>query len=71
MSVAYEIVIYPEAREWIQALPSELLKELAEAVSMLELTPWGSDPITEAYPDGPVRPDGGVVRLTGDPCSTK
>lgn len=53
--MTYKIEIDPEARDQIRVLPPGLLKELAEVMSMLELTPWRSMPINEANPDGNVR----------------
>ncbi|GAB3457549.1 hypothetical protein [Actinophytocola sediminis] len=53
--MTYKIEVYPEVRDQIQALPPELLKEFAEAVSMLELTPWNSKPLNEDNPNAAVR----------------
>jgi hypothetical protein len=53
--VAYTIDVDPDAREQIRALPSDVLNALAEAMTMLTLTPWNGDPINENNPSGAVR----------------
>lgn len=53
--MAYEIEIYPDAREQIAALPAEALRPMAEATAMLELTPWNGAPLNNDHPDGAVR----------------
>ena len=53
--MTYLIDISPEAREQIRAMPSELPKQLAEVMAMLELTPWHCPPINDDNPDGAVR----------------
>lgn len=53
--MAYEIEIYPDAREQIHALPAGALPALAEVMAMLELTPWNGSPLNEVNPDGAVR----------------
>lgn len=53
--MAYTIDVDPEAREQIGALPSVVLTALAEAMTVLTLTPWNGDPINKENPDGAVR----------------
>jgi hypothetical protein len=53
--VVYTIDVDHEAREQIRALPAVVLTALAEAMTVLTLTPWNSDPINKENPDGAVR----------------
>ena len=53
--MAYTVDVDPEAREQIGALPSVALTALAEAMTVLTLTPWNGDPINKENPDGAVR----------------
>jgi hypothetical protein len=53
--VAYQIEVYPDAREQIQAVPAVALPALAEVMAMLELAPWAGDPLHAANPDGAMR----------------
>lgn len=66
--MTHKIEISPEAREQIRAMPSELPKQLADVMDVLELTPWNSKPINTDNPDGAVRQftfgDAGNVLLT-------
>jgi hypothetical protein len=60
--VAYRIVTDSRVRDQIRALPAEALPMIAEAMSVLELTPWNGRPYNAAEPDGWMRhldlPDG-------------
>jgi hypothetical protein len=49
--MSYEIDIDLRAQDAIAALPAAALPALAEAITVLELTPWNSRPIN---PDPPV-----------------
>jgi hypothetical protein len=64
--VAYEVEVDLEAREQIAALPAGALLALAEALAMLELTPWNGPPLNKNHPDGEVRtlPFGGAGLIT-------
>lgn len=53
--MAYDIEVYPEARVQIRALPGKGPTALAEAMAMLELTPWNGAPYNETNPDGAMR----------------
>jgi hypothetical protein len=53
--VVYEIEVYPEAREQIRGLPADTLTALAEAMVVLELTPWNGEPYNKANPSGGMR----------------
>ena len=53
--MAYRIVTDPQVRAEIRALPAEVLPLLAEAMGVLELTPWNGRPYNEADPDGWMR----------------
>jgi hypothetical protein len=53
--VAYRIVTDPRVRAQIRALPSDALPLIAEALSVLELTPWNGRPYNAADPDGWMR----------------
>ena len=53
--MGYQIEIYPEAEEQMAALPAEALPALAEAMVMLELTPWAGDSLNKRNPDAEVR----------------
>jgi hypothetical protein len=53
--LSYGFDVDPVAQAQIRALPSAALGALAEAMSMLELTPWSGRPINEDNPQGNVR----------------
>jgi hypothetical protein len=53
--VAYEIEVYPNARDQIGALPPGALAAFAEAMAVLELVPWSGEPHNEKKPDGNMR----------------
>ena len=51
--MAYQVQVDVLAREPIRALPAEALKDLAEAVTVLQISPWSGDPLRQDNPDGP------------------
>lgn len=54
--VTYSIDIDPLAQESIAALPTDALPALAEAFTLLELSPWSGRSVNaEKNPDAPVR----------------
>jgi hypothetical protein len=53
--MSYEIDIDLQAQDDIAALPAMALPALAEAMTVLELTPWNGRPINPDNPDGAVR----------------
>jgi hypothetical protein len=54
--LTYSIDIDPQAQESIAALPTDALLALAEAFTLLELSPWGSRSVNaEKNSDAPVR----------------
>lgn len=53
--MAYRIGIYPEAEDQIVALPAGAQIALAEAMVMMELTPWNGPSINKRNPTGEVR----------------
>ncbi|MBV9010963.1 MAG: hypothetical protein JO309_06060 [Pseudonocardiales bacterium] len=53
--MSYEIDVDLQAQDDIAALPARALLTLAEAMTILELTPWNGRPINSANPDGAVR----------------
>lgn len=53
--MAYELDVDPDAREQIIALSPGALTALAEAMAMLELTPWNGASLNKDNPDGAVR----------------
>jgi mRNA-degrading endonuclease RelE of RelBE toxin-antitoxin system len=53
--VAYRIVTDSRVRAQIRALPAEALRLIAEALSVLELTPWNGGPYNATDPDGWMR----------------
>jgi hypothetical protein len=54
--VSYSIDIDPAAQDAIAALPQPALIALAEALTVLELTPWSGRSVNpERDPDAPVR----------------
>lgn len=55
VGVAYELDVDPDARDQIAALPADALTSLAEAMVMLELTPWNGAPLHKGNPGGAVR----------------
>lgn len=52
IGVSYEIEVYPDAQEQIQALPVGALTALAEVMTMLELTSWNGAPLNRNNPEG-------------------
>lgn len=53
--MTYELDVDPDARSQIMALPTHALTSLAEAMAMLELTPWNGAPLHKDNPGGAVR----------------
>lgn len=53
--MTYEIDVDPGAQEQILALPAHALPQLADAMAMLELTPWNGASVNKSNPDGTVR----------------
>jgi hypothetical protein len=53
--MSYEIDIDLQAQNDIAALPTMALPALAEAMTILELTPWNGRPINPDNPNGAVR----------------
>ena len=53
--MSYAVEVDPEAAEQLDALPHHAALALAEAVAVLELTPWSGEPINTRNPEGPVR----------------
>jgi hypothetical protein len=53
--VTYELDVDPDARSHIMALPTHALTSLAEAMAMLELTPWNGAPLHKDNPGAAVR----------------
>lgn len=53
--MTYRIVTDSRVRAQIRALPGEALPLIAEALSVLELTPWNGRPYNAAKPDGAMR----------------
>lgn len=53
--MAYRIELYAEAEEQISTLPATALPALAEAMVMVELTPWNGAPLYKDKPSGEVR----------------
>lgn len=53
--MSYTVEVDPEAQKQIDALPHHAALALAEAVAVLELTPWSGHPIHTRNPKGPVR----------------
>jgi hypothetical protein len=53
--VSYELDVDPDARIQIMALSAYALTSLADAMAMLELTPWNGAPLHKDNPDGAVR----------------
>ncbi|MGX1773098.1 hypothetical protein ACWIGW_13385 [Nocardia brasiliensis] len=51
----YLIVPDPETTEQIATLPVEVLREFAEVLTVLELTPWAGQPQNIDNPEGAVR----------------
>lgn len=51
----YQIVVYPEAAEQIDALPDEALAGYAEVHAVLEVKPWAGNPHYDGNPDAEVR----------------
>ena len=53
--MTYELAVDPDARSQIMALPTHALTFLADAMAMLELTPWNGAPLHKDNPGGAVR----------------
>ena len=53
--MTYQVQVDVLARDQIRALPAEALKDLAEAMTVLQISPWSGDPLRQENPDGPVR----------------
>ena len=53
--MAYEIEMDLQARAQVRELPVEALKDLAEAMVVLQVAPWSGDSLRRGKPDGPVR----------------
>jgi len=53
--VVYQVQVDVEARAQIRALPHDALKDLAEAMTLLQISPWSGDPLRRERPEGPVR----------------
>lgn len=53
--MAYRIVTDPQVRSQIRSLPVDVLHLLADAMGVLELTPWNGRPYNEIDPDGWMR----------------
>ena len=53
--MTYELDVDPDARSQIMALPTHVLTSLADAMAMLELTPWNGAPLHKDNPGGAVR----------------
>lgn len=51
----YRVTTDQQSQSQIDALPPEALSPFAEARTMLEVAPWGGDPLNDDTPDGPVR----------------
>lgn len=52
---SYELDVDPDARRQIMALPTHALTSFADAMAMLELTPWNGAPLHKDNPGGAVR----------------
>jgi hypothetical protein len=53
--LAYRIVTDAQVRAQIRALPASALPEVAEVISVLQLTPWNGSPYNPENPDSPMR----------------
>jgi hypothetical protein len=53
--VAYELEVYPDAEEQIDALPPEVRAALGRAMTVLALVPWNGLPYNDDMPDGSMR----------------
>lgn len=53
--MAYELEVYPEAEEQIDALPPEVRSALDGAMTVLALVPWNGRPYNDDMPDGSMR----------------
>ena len=51
----YRVETDEHAQRQVDALPADALAAYAELRAMLELSPWGGEPINDRNPDGPVR----------------
>lgn len=46
----YQIVVYPEAAEQIDALPADVALAFAEVLGVLEMKPWAGPPQYDGNP---------------------
>lgn len=53
--MAYELEVYPDAEEQIDALPPEVRSALGGAMTVLALVPWNGRPYNDDMPDGSMR----------------
>lgn len=53
--MGYRLVVDIIAEEQIAVFPAEGLSALAEALTVLKLTPWNGEPANRNNPDGAVR----------------
>lgn len=53
--MAYELEVYPDAEEQIDALPPEVRAALGRAMTVLALVPWNGLPYNDDMPDGSMR----------------
>ena len=51
----YQIVVYPEAAEQIDALPADVALAFAEVLGVLEMKPWAGPPQYDGNPEGEMR----------------
>jgi hypothetical protein len=51
----YRVETDEQAKEQVDALPADALVSYAEARAVLEVSPWGGEPVNDRNPDGPVR----------------
>jgi hypothetical protein len=53
--VGYTVDVDPIAQEQIAVFPPESLRALAEALAVLQVTPWNGESVNRKNPDGAVR----------------
>ena len=51
----YGVETDEQAQQQVGALPADALNAYAEVRTVLEVNPWGGEPINDRNPDGPVR----------------
>lgn len=51
----YQLTTHPEAKQQIAALPVEALPFYAEALGVLQLTPWNGRAYNAEHPERPMR----------------